>query len=207
VVSHPHPDHFGGLGSVLTRIEVRELWDTGQGRAHGGGPAYSALLDIALDRGVAVKSPSDLCGRRQVGGAWLSVFGPCPAFSAERSPNDNSFVVQFAYQDASVLLVGDAEQEQERALLEKHGERLRSTVLKVGHHGSRTSSGSAFLRAVRPEFAVVSCGSRNRFGHPHPEAMSRLLEQGSKVWRVDERGSVSWAHPGSFARGWAWRKN
>lgn len=194
VLSHPHPDHFGGLPSVVSKLEVGELWDNGQGEAEGAGPVYREILKTVRVKGVPVRRPDNFCARGHLGGAKLTVFGPCPHFEAHGDANDNSVVLRLEHNGESVLFVGDAEAEQEHRLVEQAGVALRSTVLKVGHHGSRTSSWDGFLVNVRPRVGVISCGIRNRFGHPHPESLRRLAHQHVEVWRTDEQGALqlSW---------------
>jgi competence protein ComEC len=87
--------------------------------------------------------------------------------------------------------VGDAEREEERDLLRLGKERLRADVLKVGHHGSRTSSSRELLAAVAPSEAIISVGARNRYGHPSPETLSSLAASGARIWRTDEDGAVT----------------
>jgi competence protein ComEC len=190
VLSHPHPDHFGGLLSVLSTAEVGEFWDNGQGEAEGAGPVYAEILNVAKNRGITVRRPAEFCEQTVLGGANLSVFGPCPHFEANGEANDNSIILRLAHNQQSVLFVGDAEAEQEERLVESFGSALQSTILKVGHHGSRTSSGDRFLVNVRPRVGVISCGVRNRFGHPHTESLHRLARQSVEVWRVDEQGGL-----------------
>jgi competence protein ComEC len=190
VLSHPHPDHFGGLLTVLSTVEVGQLWDNGQGEAEGAGPVYSGILNVVRNKGITLKRPHEFCHETTLGGAQVSVFGPCPHFEPHGEANDNSVVLKLAYNRRSVLFVGDAEAEQEEKLVEYAGIALQSTVLKVGHHGSRTSSGERFLVNVRPHVGVISCGVRNRFGHPHPESLRRLAHQEVEVWRVDEQGGL-----------------
>jgi competence protein ComEC len=96
-----------------------------------------------------------------------------------------------------VLFVGDAEHEEEADLLRFPASRLRADVLKVGHHGSRTSSSPAFLRAVAPSEAVISVGARNRFGHPHEDTMRALDAAAIRVWRTDRDGSITVRTDGS----------
>ncbi len=139
---------------------------------------------------IALKRPGDFCARTELGGAELAVLGPCPHFDPLAPANDNSIVLRLAHRGQSVLFVGDAEAEQEEKLVEYAGVALESTVLKVGHHGSRTSSGERFLVNARPRVGVISCGVRNRFGHPHAESLHRLARQGSMVWRIDEQGAL-----------------
>src|SRR6202030_1600697 len=115
---------------------------------------------------------------------------PCPTFSSDWGPNDNSLVVRISYGQRSILFVGDAEHQAEGTLLATARDRLRADVLKVGHHGSRTSSTPAFIAAVAPQEAVVSVGCRNRFGHPHPLTLSTLEAAGARLWRTDRDGAV-----------------
>lgn len=190
VLTHPHPDHFGGLGSGLAAARVDSLWDTGQGEREGASGAYAALLAGARAHGTRVLRPDSLCGARLVGGARVEVLAPCPAPSPDRGPNDNSFVLRLSFGARSILFVGDAEREQEADLLARARESLRADVLKVGHHGSRTSSSPAFVAAVAPREAVVSAGARNRFGHPSAQTLSTLAAAGARVWRTDRDGSV-----------------
>jgi competence protein ComEC len=191
VLSHPHPDHFGGLAAVLRDQPPRELWDTGQGEHEGYGGGYAALLDAARRQGVVVRNPSELCGPRRVGDAFVEVLAPCPGPTSDRGPNDNSFVFRVRFGARSILFTGDAERELEEELLSRIGvDGLRSDVLKVAHHGSRTSSTPAFLEAVTPSIAIVSAGVRNRFGHPHPKTLAALGARGIAVRRTDLLGTL-----------------
>ncbi|WP_437675199.1 ComEC/Rec2 family competence protein [Sorangium sp. So ce131] len=203
VLSHPHPDHFGGLPAVVEGVEVGELWDTGQGEAEGAGPVYAGLLAGLRRRGVPVVRPASLCGRpRVLSGATIEVLAPCPELHPDRSANDNSFVLRITYGARSALLVGDAEHEEEAALVARYGAALRADLLKVGHHGSRTSTGPELLAAVSPSVAAVSCGVRNRFGHPSAEVISRLSAGGVAIARMDRGGALMWETDGREVR-WA----
>jgi competence protein ComEC len=190
VLTHPHPDHFGGLVSGLAGVRVASLWDTGQGEAEGAGGAYAALLASSRAKGTDVVRPRGFCGRHAVGGAVIEVLAPCPDYSSDFGPNDNSIVVRVTYGARSILMVGDAEREEERALLAASRASLRADVLKVGHHGSRTSSSSEFLAAVSPTLAVISAGRRNRFGHPSPVTLESLSVAGVRTFRTDRDGAV-----------------
>jgi competence protein ComEC len=190
VLTHPHPDHFGGLVAGLAGVRVGALWDTGEGEAEQVGGAYASLLDWARAQGVAVVRPPAFCGAWSIGGARVEVLAPCPNYSPDVGPNDNSIVVRVTYGERAVLFVGDAERSEEQALLATARDRLRADVLKVGHHGSRTSSSLEFLAAVRPADAVISAGRRNRFGHPSPPTLSALSALGVRTWRTDRDGAV-----------------
>jgi competence protein ComEC len=176
VLSHPHPDHALGLRAVFEQVRVGTFWNTGE-RAP---PSFA--------ESVPVYGPSALCGIHRWGGATVEVLAPCPAIEMDRSTNDNSFVIRVAYGERAFLFVGDGEHEEEASLLAR---RLRADVLKVGHHGSATSSSERFLDAVRPSVAVISCGARNRFGHPHAGTLARLTAHGARVLRTDRDGSVT----------------
>jgi competence protein ComEC len=193
ILSHPHPDHFGGLPTGLAAVTVGALWDSGEGEVEGVGGGYRELLTMMRARGVPVLHPGDLCGERVLGGARIEVLAPCPTFSSDRGPNDNSIVVRIRYGERSFLFVGDSEHEAEGTLLAQSaaaGRSLHADVLKVGHHGSRTSSTPAFLAAVAPREAVMSVGCRNRYGHPHPLTLAALASAGARLWRTDRDGAV-----------------
>jgi len=200
VLSHPHPDHFSGLVSTLPNIEVGELWDTGQGEDHGAGPRYASLLADLRRRGVPIRRPSSLCGEHAIGGATIEVLAPCPGFSPDESANDNSFVLRIRHGRHAALLVGDAEAAAERALVAKHASSLRADVLKLGHHGSRTSTTKPFLDAVRPRVALVCSGVRNRYGHPDPGVLSALDARGITIARTDRGGDIVWETNGDWER-------
>jgi competence protein ComEC len=191
VLTHPHPDHFGGLATGLGAVRTAALWDTGQGERERVGGGYAALVEGARQRGVPILHPADLCGAHVLGGAIVEVLAPCPDFSPDRGPNDNSLVLRIAFGARAILFAGDAEREEESLLLATSPARLRADVLKVGHHGSRTSSSASFLAAVAPTEAVVSAGCRNRFGHPRPATLASLAAAGARVWRTDRDGAVT----------------
>lgn len=192
VLSHPHPDHFGGLLSVAETLPVTEFWDTGQGEQEGAGPEYRQLLKTLRGRGTQIKRPAELCRPTEevLGGALLRVLGPCPRAVPGRNANDNSLVLRLRYGERSVLFTGDAEQEQEQELLTSERSALRADVLKVGHHGSRTSTSPAFLGAVNPALATISCGMRNSYGHPHAVTLDTLTHGKVPYARLDDTGSV-----------------
>ena len=203
VLSHPHPDHYTGLLTVLERLPVDELWTSGLALSWSGsrlGQAFRA----AERKGTRLRTARDLCGDHRVGRGVIEVLGPCPSFVPDRDPNDNSLVMRIRLGRRAALLTGDAEREQEQSLLARHAGALKADLLKVGHHGSRTSSTPRFIEAVAPELAIASCGVRNRFGHPHgttrrtfeDAGVSLLLTErgGALVWRTD--GEVmTWARP------------
>jgi competence protein ComEC len=187
VLTHPHPDHFLGLEEVLAEITPREFW------FNGIAMDWESMLK---SKGTKFQSPADLCGHaHEIGGARVQVLAPCPSANVDESANNTSLVLKISYGERSALLVGDAEFEEERQLL-LAGNDLHADVLKVGHHGSKTSTSADFVRAVKPSTAVISCGARNHFGHPAPATIETLRAVGATVLRTDFDGEIRWATDG-----------
>ncbi|UJR79832.1 DNA internalization-related competence protein ComEC/Rec2 [Sandaracinus amylolyticus] len=190
VITHPHPDHYGGLAALMARVELGELWDTGQSEDEVPDGELSTMLATARTRGIPVRRPDVLCARpRAFGAARVRVIWPCPSFDPGWDANENSFVIEIAIGARRLLLAGDAEQHSEGALA-RSGLLSRVDVLKVAHHGSRTSSTAPFLDVLRPRVAVVSAGRGNTFGHPHADVVERLEASAEHVVRTDRDGGV-----------------
>jgi competence protein ComEC len=164
VLTHPHPDHAGGMLTLLDRIPVGELWMTPERDA-----IASAVRARAAARGVPVREPRELT----LSGVRIEV---ASHFESGRSLNDNSIVLRLVHGQVAVLLAGDVEALAEADLSQGTAE-IRAQLLKAPHHGSRTSSTEAFLRRVAPAFTVFSVGAANRFGFPHPEVVARTPGQ------------------------------
>lgn len=197
VLTHPHPDHLLGLATAVKQMEVGEIWDNGQGEEGPGDPAYLSLLADAKARGIPVRRPPELCrGHWDRGETQVRVLGPCPKMVSGAEANRNSLVVSFGFRGRNALLVGDATIASEASLIAVDPAALRADFLKVGHHGSRTSSSLEFLKRVQAKWAAISCGVRNPHGHPHREALERLGSVASFVLRTDQLGGISWETDG-----------
>jgi competence protein ComEC len=192
VLSHPDPDHVGGAAAVLSALGATRIWDNGQGEAEGAGPAYDRMLAVARARGAEVERTPRICGSHAVEGVTVEVLHPCldsGGFDPADTFNDNSIVLGLSHGAVRILLPGDIESAAEGRLVRG---RLggHADLVKLAHHGSRTSSGVAFLDAVSPRVAVASVGAWNRFGFPHREVLGRLARRGVAVLRTDLDGAV-----------------
>lgn len=182
-LSHAHSDHMGGLPAVLRNFQPGELWVGNNPQV----PAYDALLKEARELSVHVRSlrAGDSAA---FGSARVEVLAPLPDYQPGAEPaNNDSLVLHVSSGNVSVLLEGDAESPIERAMLPEPN--LPSTLLKVGHHGSTTSTQPEFLARVSPRWAVISCGLRNHYGHPRPEVLGALQAAHVRTFSTDINGA------------------
>ena len=188
VLTHPHEDHIGGAASVLDEFEVGQILM--KKPTEGTEPTtkvYLQLLKKIKTLGIPVKNavPGDgfSCGK------WdFTVLGPIDEYE---ELNDQSVVLRGVYDDISVLFKGDQESGAEKELVEEYGNKLHSTIYAVGHHGSSGASCNALLDVVMPQYAVISCGADNSYGHPHQETLDRLEERNARIYRTDLNGTVT----------------
>jgi competence protein ComEC len=187
VLSHPHSDHVGGAASVLYALHPRRYFDGG---FPGPAEAYRASLDAARTEHVqwARVHPGDSLGIDEV---MVRFLAPDSTWTASLvDPNLASVVALVRIGEVRILLMGDAERPEEDWLLAHVAGELHADILKVGHHGSSTSSSEAFLDAVAPRLALVSVGAGNSYGLPTPAIMRRLAAHGAQVLRTDRLGTI-----------------
>ena len=188
IITHPHADHLGGAVAVLDNFTVKRVFDSGQVATSS---LYRQYLSLVQKKNI----PFALTGAGQeidIGGATLRVLSPpSPLIAGDDAINNSSIVAQLVYGDFAMLLSGDAEQEAEAIMVKAFAGGLKGQVLKSGHHGSRTSSSLAFLKAISPEAAIISLGAGNEYHHPHPSTMKRYGDLKLKVYRTDTDGTVT----------------
>lgn len=188
IATHPDQDHIGGLPDVLERYDVSFVIESGATNDTGAFDALERFINnegaehVRAQRGQIVNLG---------GGAYLEILFPDRDVSrVGGDTNSASIIAELVYGETEVLLTGDAPDAVENylALLDSGG--LQSDILKVGHHGSRTSTTDLFLSAVRPKYAVISAGEDNRYGHPHKEVLNQLAVAGVAVFGTYESGTI-----------------
>lgn len=194
IATHPHSDHIGGLADVLTQIRTEEiLMPELSDEMVPTTSSFQRLLTAVEKEDVRAVAAEPGLVYDLGGGVSLTVLAPVKDYD---NLNNYSVVCRLDCGQTSFLFTGDAEKQVEQDLLDA-GANLQADVLKAGHHGSSTSSGDAFLDAVRPKIAAISCGQNNDYGHPHKEVMASFSQRGVTVCRTDLQGTVIFSTDGT----------
>ena len=192
IATHPHADHIGEMADIIKTIPIDRFVMSYM--PEGKEPTtkvYLSMLEALDEQNVPVEEavPGETY---TLGTAQLQILAP---LSEDSDENAMSVVTRLTFGHRTFLFTGDAEEEVEREIL-THGFDVKADVLKAGHHGSDTSSSEAFLRAVAPEYAVITCGEGNSYGHPHDEALERLEGVGAVCYRADIYGDIVFTSDG-----------
>ena len=183
VATHPHSDHIGGMADILDAFAVDVFL---MPEAMHTTATFEKMLDAVERNGCDARYGA--AGQMyRLGGATVTVLSPPEGEFEGSNLNNSSIVLAVEMDGVRMLLMGDAEKEVERAVIDAGWGDF--DLLKTGHHGSNTSSSAAFLDAINPLHAVISCGAGNDYGHPHPEVLARL--NGTRIWRTDLGGTVT----------------
>ena len=184
VGTHPHADHIGGLPAVIEEFEVKKIYDSG--RVHTT-MTYENYLKLIDEEDIPFNTP-----RRgdeiELGDLRFEVLHPTEDVE-DYSLNDASIVLRLEYENVSFLFTGDAEYSSEMEMLDS-GKNLKANILKVGHHGSSTSTNKQFLTAVEPDVAIIQVGEDNRFGHPNTEVLELLEAHDVDIYKNDIHGDI-----------------
>lgn len=182
VATHAHEDHVGGLAGALNYATVGSAYCP---VTNYDSKAFASFVKYLNKQGKSITVPT--AGQTmKLGSADITILAPVKSYE---DPNNTSIVLRIKYGETSFLFTGDANREAEQDILNKKYA-LGSTVLKVGHHGSATSTTYPFLREIMPKYAIVSVGSNNSYGHPTDDTLSRLRDAGVKVFRTDMQGTI-----------------
>ena len=197
IITHPHADHLGGASVVFKECEVRAVYDNGQTT---NSKLYREYLKTIKAKGIAYQALRDGDTLDFGSGVSFKVLSPTEEMVKEGGKNKdgkvnlnlNSVVGRLTYGNFSTLFTGDAEQETEAGILQRHkAEEIKSLVLKSPHHGSKTSSSPAYLKAAAPEAALISLGAGNEYHHPHQVTLDKYAKMKMKVWRTDQNGTIT----------------
>lgn len=184
ILTHPHEDHIGGADELIESVIVKNVI---MSDAYTDTVTFSNLLDAveAADINVIEAKSTD---KYRAGDIDITILAPIGDFTDH---NDYSIVMKVEYGETSAIVTGDAEQHAEGLIIENFDDGLLSAdILKLGHHGSYTSNSDGFLEIVSPQYAVITCGEDNEYGHPHTEILDKLDERGIDYFRTDEDGHI-----------------
>lgn len=181
--THPDSDHIGGLDVVLYKFGADRVFMPDYAKDT---KTYDDVVQVIKNKNLKRSQP-EVGSVWQLGGAEFTIVAPNRDYGNQA--NDQSIAVMLTHGEKKFLLTGDAEEDSEADMLD-NGISLKADVYKVAHHGSKTASTEEFLEAVDPEYAVISVGEGNSYGHPHAEVLNRLRSMGVEVFRTDEQGTV-----------------
>lgn len=198
VLTHPHADHLDGLLEVLRRYDIEVVLEAGVNHTI---PEYEEWHNLLKEKNVKIviaKAGQRIYLSDQT---YLDILTPIESYENESLKNihDSTIVSRLTHGSRTAIFMGDAERKTEYTLLFS-GIDLRSNILKAGHHGSKTSTSEEFLKAVSPDFAVISTGKKNRYGHPHQDVLDRLATFGIKIFRTDQDGNIKFTSDGKGFR-------
>lgn len=200
ILSHPHADHIGGIPDLIEEVPINVIYDSGY---EYDSNLYQRYKVLAREKSIPVKSlqSGDTLG---IDPAMLFlILGPDGKFY-NSDPNEHSVVLNVIYGESEFLFTGDAGENQEERLVRNYGDLLDTDLLKVGHHGSRTSSGVTFLNHVTPEKALVSLAENNRFRHPHKEALKRLSQTEAQLLFTSRERAIIFESDGEYIERVRW---
>lgn len=183
VATHPHEDHIGGIDKVIDTFQIETVY---MPKVTATTKTFKDVVESMKKKNLKAKIP--VAGEEfKFGEAKVTILAPNS--STYEDTNNYSIVLKVAYGENSFLFTGDAESLSEKEILKK-GLDIKADVIKLGHHGSRTSSSSAFLKEVNPKYGVITVGKDNDYGHPHKEIMERVKGMNIKIYRTDEKGDI-----------------
>ncbi len=181
VATHPHSDHIGGMEEVINAFEIGSVY---MPKVSNNTKTFEGLLTAIQNKGLKINTAQKgvkILDEQDIGIDVLS-----PVNDSYSNLNNYSVVLKITYKDNKFLFTGDAEADAESEIADD----VLCDLVKVGHHGSNTSSGSNFVKATKAKYAVISCGTDNKYGHPHTETVNRWQNLGAEIYRTDVNGNI-----------------
>lgn len=197
IITHPHGDHLGGMTALFKNFKIKHIYDNG---VTANNAMYRNYLSTIKSNGIphdTLRKGDQVTFNKDI---IFTILAPSePLFSADNTrkvstngiTNNNSIVSRMTYGDFSILFSGDAQKESEKKMLNEYGNQLKSDILKVGHHGSKTSSYIQFVKAVAPKAALISCGAGNEYKFPHKPTLDTLNKLSVAIYRTDIDGTIT----------------
>lgn len=179
--THPHEDHIGGLDDVIENMDIGKIYMPDK---TANTKTFESVLDAIEAKSLTINTAK--AGVNIYNDGEMTIDIAAPVGTSYSSLNDYSAVILLKYRDASFIFMGDAESLSESEITYD----VSADVLKVGHHGSSTSSSQSFLNRVNPKYAVISCGEGNSYGHPNQETLDKLNAMGVAIYRTDLNGTI-----------------
>ncbi|MBQ8133719.1 MAG: MBL fold metallo-hydrolase [Clostridia bacterium] len=193
VATHPHADHIGGMKEVVNSLSIGSIY---MPKAETTTKTYENLLQAIQDKGLKIKTAKAGMSITSSVEQDMDIDILAPIGTKYSGLNNYSIVIMLRFKNNKFLYMGDAEQESEAEILERWND-LSADVIKVGHHGSSTSSSEEFVKAVSAKYAVFSLGKDNDYHHPHQQTVNRWKKIGAEMYRTDERGTIKITSDGS----------
>lgn len=182
ILTHPDADHIGGMDVVLYKFDCDTILMPDK---EVNTRTYDDVIQSMKSKNETAIHP-EVGETYEFGDAEFTILAPLKKYSDN---NNNSIVLRLTHGENTFLFTGDAEEPAEEDMLEANTD-LKADVLKAGHHGSNTATSDAFLEAVSPDYAVISCGEGNKYGHPHAEVLNKFRTEGITIYRTDEQGTI-----------------
>lgn len=186
IATHPHEDHIGGMTDVLKKYDVESFY---MPKATTTSKTFEYMINAISNKGLKIKTIKDGTMIELGNGAYIDVYSPID--DVYDNLNDYSPIMKLTYGETKFMFTGDSEELVEKQVLDKYSStELKSDVLKLGHHGSSTSSGEEFLDVVSPNYGIVSSGLDNKYGHPHKETLEKIKKKNIHTYRTDTQGQI-----------------
>lgn len=186
IATHPHEDHIGGMVKVFDEYKVENFY---MPKTTHTTKTFENMMMAVKNEGIKVQTIKEGMKFDLGEGAQIDVYSPM--YESYEEFNDYSPIMKLTFGDVDLIFTGDAEAHAEQEVVAKYPKNLKGDVLKFGHHGSSTSSTDEFVKAVSPEFGIISCGVDNKYGHPHRETLDKINKYGIKAYRTDKQGQIT----------------